>query len=67
MPCKSCLFIPLFLLRALFSIVQPPSRLVLRLYAERLARRDILIGTHEMTPTETQTGSFLIQKPPLFD
>jgi len=60
MPCKSCLFSPLFLLRVLFSIVQPSSRLVLRLYAERFARRDILIGTHEMIPVESQTGSFLI-------
>ncbi|KAH9066771.1 hypothetical protein EDB87DRAFT_1819234 [Lactarius vividus] len=36
-------------------IVQPSSRLVLRLYAERVARRDTLIGKHEMIPAESQT------------
>ncbi|KAH9000465.1 hypothetical protein EDB92DRAFT_506182 [Lactarius akahatsu] len=36
-------------------ILQPSSRLVLRLYAERFARRDILIGRHEMIPVESQT------------
>ncbi|KAH9022481.1 hypothetical protein EDB85DRAFT_2278179, partial [Lactarius pseudohatsudake] len=36
-------------------IVQPASRLVLRLYAERFARPDILIGRHEMIPVESQT------------
>ncbi|KAH9013132.1 hypothetical protein EDB85DRAFT_984791 [Lactarius pseudohatsudake] len=36
-------------------IVQPSSHLVLRLYAVRFARRDILVGTHEMTPVESQT------------
>ncbi|KAH9066749.1 hypothetical protein EDB87DRAFT_1819213 [Lactarius vividus] len=35
-------------------IVQPSSRLVLRLYAERFARRDSLIGRHEMIPAESQ-------------
>ncbi len=61
MPCKAYLFSPLSRLRVLFSIVQPSSRLVLRLYAERFARRDILIGMHEMIPVESQTGSFLIR------
>ncbi len=60
MPCKACLFSPLFPLRDPFSIVQPASRLVLRLYAKRFARQDILIGTYEMIPVESQTGSFLI-------
>ena len=50
-------FLPLM---ALFSNVQPSSRLVLRLYAERFGRRDILIGTHEMIPIESRSGSFLI-------
>ncbi|KAH9066830.1 hypothetical protein EDB87DRAFT_463860 [Lactarius vividus] len=36
-------------------VVQPSSRLVLRLYAERFARRDILIGRHEMIPVESYT------------
>ncbi|KAH9074718.1 hypothetical protein EDB83DRAFT_2515581 [Lactarius deliciosus] len=36
-------------------IVQPSSRLVLRLYADRFARRDTLIGRHEMIPVESQT------------
>ncbi len=54
-------FSPLFRLRVLFSYVQPSSRLVLRLYAERFARRDILIGTHDMIPVESQSGSFLIR------
>ncbi|KAF8262865.1 hypothetical protein EI94DRAFT_1704432 [Lactarius quietus] len=36
-------------------IVQPTSRFVLHLYAERFARRDVLIGTHEMIPLESQT------------
>ncbi|KAH9074778.1 hypothetical protein EDB83DRAFT_2549485 [Lactarius deliciosus] len=36
-------------------ILQPSSRLVLRLYAERFARRDVLIGRHEMIPVESQT------------
>ncbi|KAF8257985.1 hypothetical protein EI94DRAFT_1210579 [Lactarius quietus] len=36
-------------------IVQPASRFVLNLHAERFARRDILIGTHEMMPVESQT------------
>ncbi|KAF8258411.1 hypothetical protein EI94DRAFT_1708019 [Lactarius quietus] len=36
-------------------IVQPTSRFVLYLYAERFARRDVLIGTHEMIPLESQT------------
>ena len=62
MPCKAYLFTPLFPLRVLFSIVQPSSRLVLRLYAERFARRDILIGTHEMILVDSQTGSPSINK-----
>ncbi|KAI9449451.1 hypothetical protein BJY52DRAFT_1192574 [Lactarius psammicola] len=37
-------------------IVQPSSRLILCLYAERFAHRDILIGTLEMIPVESQTG-----------
>ena len=65
MPCKASLFSPLFRLRVLFSIVQPSSRLVLRLYAERFARRDILIGTHEMIPVESQIGPFLIRTSPV--
>jgi hypothetical protein len=64
MPCEAYLFSPLFLLRALFSVVQPSSRLVLRLYAERFAREDILIGTHELLPVESQTGLFLIRNLP---
>jgi len=54
-------FSPLFQLKVLFSYVQSSSRLVLRLYAERFAHRDTLIGTHEMTPLESQSGSFLIR------
>jgi hypothetical protein len=49
------------LLRVLFSVVQPSSRFELRLYGERLARRDLLIGTHEMIPVESQTGSSIIR------
>ncbi|KAH9069827.1 hypothetical protein EDB83DRAFT_411533 [Lactarius deliciosus] len=41
-------------------ILQPSTPLILRLYAKRRARQDTLIGTHEMTPVESQTGSFLI-------
>ncbi|KAH9046595.1 hypothetical protein EDB84DRAFT_1673989, partial [Lactarius hengduanensis] len=36
-------------------IVQPSSRLVLCLYADRFGRRDTLIGRHEMIPVESQT------------
>ncbi|KAH8993489.1 hypothetical protein EDB92DRAFT_1854450, partial [Lactarius akahatsu] len=43
-------------------IVQPPSGLALRLYAKRSARRDLLLGMHEMVPVESQTGLFLIRK-----
>ena len=46
---------------ALVSIIRPTSRLVLSLYAERFTREDILIGTHEMIPAETRSGSFLIR------
>ncbi|KAH9025316.1 hypothetical protein EDB85DRAFT_2277331 [Lactarius pseudohatsudake] len=35
-------------------ILQPSTPLILRLYAERFARRDILIGAHEMIPAESQ-------------
>jgi hypothetical protein len=49
------------LLRVLFSVVQPSSRFELRLYGERLARRDLLIGSHEMIPVESQTGSSIIR------
>ncbi|KAH9025322.1 hypothetical protein EDB85DRAFT_1893948 [Lactarius pseudohatsudake] len=35
-------------------ILQPSTPLILRLYAERFARRDILIGAHEMVPLESQ-------------
>jgi hypothetical protein len=49
------------LLRVMFSVVQPSSRFEFRLYGERLARRDLLIGTHEMIPVESQTGSSLIR------
>ncbi|KAF8262882.1 hypothetical protein EI94DRAFT_1742400 [Lactarius quietus] len=40
--------------------VQPSSRLVLRLYAERLARPDILIGTHEMVPVAQSNTPFIL-------
>jgi hypothetical protein len=45
----------------MFSVVQRSSRFEFRLYGERLARRDLLIGTHEMIPVESQTGSSLIR------
>jgi hypothetical protein len=48
-------------LRVLFSVLPPSSRLALRLYAERFGRRDVLIGTHEMIPAESQTGEFLFR------
>ncbi|KAH9024744.1 hypothetical protein EDB85DRAFT_252124 [Lactarius pseudohatsudake] len=35
-------------------ILQPSTPLMMRLYAERFARRDILIGAHEMIPAESQ-------------
>ncbi|KAH9024735.1 hypothetical protein EDB85DRAFT_2277501 [Lactarius pseudohatsudake] len=35
-------------------ILQPSTPLILRLYAERFARRDSLIGAHEMIPAESQ-------------
>ncbi|KAH9034389.1 hypothetical protein EDB83DRAFT_1781627 [Lactarius deliciosus] len=38
-------------------ILQPSTPLVLRLYAKRFACRDILIGTHEMIPVESQTDT----------
>ncbi|KAH9023562.1 hypothetical protein EDB83DRAFT_1988372 [Lactarius deliciosus] len=38
-------------------ILQPSTPLILRLYAERFARRDILIGAHEVIPTESQTDT----------
>ena len=62
MPCKASLFKRSHIgpLRILFSVLPPFSRLVLRLYAERFARGDVLIGTHEMVPVETQTGLSLI-------
>ncbi|KAH9032448.1 hypothetical protein EDB85DRAFT_2145566 [Lactarius pseudohatsudake] len=37
-------------------IVPPPSGLALRLYAKGFARRDLLIGMHEMVPVESQTS-----------
>ena len=40
---------------------------MLRLYAERLARRDVLIGVHEIMLVESQTGLFSHEKPCLFD
>ncbi|KAH9014663.1 hypothetical protein EDB85DRAFT_1899112 [Lactarius pseudohatsudake] len=49
-------FSPLLRL-SLFSILQPSTPLILCLYAERFARRDILIGTHEMIPVESQTDT----------
>jgi hypothetical protein len=49
------------LLKVLFSVVQPSSRFELRLYGEQFARRDLLIGTHEMIPVESQTGPSLIR------
>ncbi|KAH9025294.1 hypothetical protein EDB85DRAFT_234419 [Lactarius pseudohatsudake] len=38
-------------------ILQPSTPLILRLYAERFARRDILVGAHEMIPVESQTDT----------
>ncbi|KAH9053361.1 hypothetical protein EDB87DRAFT_236772 [Lactarius vividus] len=38
-------------------ILRPSTPLILRLYAERFARRDILIGEHEMTPVDSQTNT----------
>ncbi|KAH9033680.1 hypothetical protein EDB83DRAFT_2525370 [Lactarius deliciosus] len=35
-------------------ILQPSNPLILRLYVERFARRDMLIGAHEMIPVESQ-------------
>jgi hypothetical protein len=65
-PCKASLLKSLIgPLRVMFSVLLPSSRLALRLYAERFARRDILIGTHEMIPVESQTGLFY-RKPHLF-
>ena len=59
MSCKSYVLPVIFCqLRVLFSVLPPSSRLTLRLYAERFARRDILIGTHEMIPAESHTGPF---------
>ena len=46
-------------LRVVFSIVKSSSRLEIRLYGERFARRDVLLGAHEMIPVESQTGSSL--------
>ncbi|KAH9025283.1 hypothetical protein EDB85DRAFT_2277316 [Lactarius pseudohatsudake] len=37
-------------------ILQPSTPLILRLYAERFARRDILIAAREMIPVESQIG-----------
>ncbi|KAH9057287.1 hypothetical protein EDB87DRAFT_1823798, partial [Lactarius vividus] len=38
-------------------LVQPSSRLILCLYAKRLTKRDILVGTHEMTiPDESESN-----------
>ena len=51
----------LYQLRAVFSVVKSSSRLELRLYGERFARRDVLLGSHEMIPAESQTGSSLIR------
>src|SRR6266702_2915322 len=61
-PCKTyLLWSSLFRLRFLFSYVQSSSCLVLCLYATRFVGRDILIGTHEMIPLESQSGPFLIK------
>ena len=61
MLCKSYDSLVIFCpLRVLFSVLPPSSRLALRLYAERFARRDILIGRHEMILVESQTGPFLL-------
>ncbi|KAH9055551.1 hypothetical protein EDB87DRAFT_1834137 [Lactarius vividus] len=38
-------------------ILQPSAPLILRLCAGRFARRDILIGTHEMIPVESQADT----------
>ncbi|KAH9159371.1 hypothetical protein EDB89DRAFT_1203773 [Lactarius sanguifluus] len=42
---------------SLAFILQPSTPLLLRLYAERFARQDILIGAHEMIPAESQTNT----------
>ena len=56
------------LTRVLFSTLLPSSTLLLHLYAERFARRDVIIGMHEMIlPVESQTSSFSNQKPLIFD
>jgi hypothetical protein len=48
-----------FIAKSSISLVQPSSRLTLRLYAKRSAHPDILIGTHEMPiPLASQSGSF---------
>ncbi|KAH9020855.1 hypothetical protein EDB85DRAFT_507418 [Lactarius pseudohatsudake] len=41
-------------------ILQPSTPLILRLYAERFARRDILIGAHEMIPVESQIDASFV-------
>ena len=42
-----------------FSLLQPSSRLTLRLYAKRSTHPDILLGTREMRiPLVSQSGSF---------
>ncbi|KAH9026693.1 hypothetical protein EDB83DRAFT_1924136 [Lactarius deliciosus] len=38
-------------------ILQPSTPLILRLYAERFARRDMLIGAHEMISVDSQIGT----------
>ncbi|KAF8258413.1 hypothetical protein EI94DRAFT_1138288, partial [Lactarius quietus] len=38
-------------------VVEPAPRFVLHLYAERFARRDVLIGTYEMTTVQSQTNA----------
>ncbi|KAH9009494.1 hypothetical protein EDB85DRAFT_2298559 [Lactarius pseudohatsudake] len=41
-------------------ILQPSTPLILRLYAERFARRDILIGAGEMIPVESQIDTSFV-------
>ncbi len=53
----------IFELKVQFSSTQLPSHLTLCLYEKRLTRRDVVIGTQEISvPVESQTGPFLIRK-----
>ena len=53
---------PILWLKVPFSLVQPTSLLILRLYAKRSGHPDIPIGTHQMqVPAASKTGSFYLQ------